>query len=103
MSGWSVNGSMWPERVSNPGPRTYESGVLPTALRSPAQDQQNHMSVYDSGILHQDYRIIQGMLMNHTRFSDWVTFWVVHLLEQIQMGRPYYLIGPDRASHVQLQ
>ena len=27
---------MWPDRVSNPGPLTYESGALPTALRSPA-------------------------------------------------------------------
>ena len=27
---------MWPDRVSNPGPLTYESGVLPTALRDPA-------------------------------------------------------------------
>ena len=27
---------MWPDRVSNPQPLTYESGALPTALRSPA-------------------------------------------------------------------
>ena len=27
---------MWPDRVSNPGPPTYESGVLPIALRGPA-------------------------------------------------------------------
>ena len=27
---------MWPDRVSNPGPLTYESGSLPTALRGPA-------------------------------------------------------------------
>ena len=27
---------MWPNRVSNPGPLTYESGALPTALRIPA-------------------------------------------------------------------
>ena len=27
---------MWPDRVSNPGPLTYESGVLPIALRGPA-------------------------------------------------------------------
>ena len=27
---------MLPDRVSNPGPLTYESGALPTALRSPA-------------------------------------------------------------------
>ena len=27
---------MWTDRVSNPGPLTYESGALPTALRGPA-------------------------------------------------------------------
>ena len=27
---------MWPDRVSNPGPLTYESSALPTALRGPA-------------------------------------------------------------------
>ena len=27
---------MWPDRVSNPRPLTYESGALPTALRRPA-------------------------------------------------------------------
>ena len=28
---------MWPDRVSNPGPLTYESGALPTALCGPAR------------------------------------------------------------------
>ena len=32
---------MWPDRVSNPGPPTYESGALPIALRGPADDQSN--------------------------------------------------------------
>ena len=27
---------MWPDRVSNPGPLTYESGARPIALRGPA-------------------------------------------------------------------
>ena len=27
---------MWPDRVSNPGPLTYESGAIPTALRGSA-------------------------------------------------------------------
>ena len=31
---------MWPDRVSNPGPLTYESGALPTALRSPAPERR---------------------------------------------------------------
>ena len=28
---------MWPDQISNPGPLTYESGALPTALRGPAR------------------------------------------------------------------
>ena len=29
---------MLPDRVSNPGPLTYESGALPIALRGPANE-----------------------------------------------------------------
>ena len=32
---------MLPDRVSNPGPLTYESGALPTALRGPATPSVN--------------------------------------------------------------
>ena len=28
---------MWPDRVSNPGSLTYESGALPIAVRGPAE------------------------------------------------------------------
>ena len=31
---------MLPDRVSNPGPLTYESGALPIALRGPASNIQ---------------------------------------------------------------
>ena len=31
---------MLPDRVSNPGPLTYESGALPIALRGPANGKQ---------------------------------------------------------------
>ena len=37
---------MWPDRVSNEGPLTYESGALPTALRSPAHYTCNRFSHY---------------------------------------------------------
>ena len=30
---------MLPDRVSNPGPLTYESGALPIALRGPASER----------------------------------------------------------------
>ena len=33
---------MWPDRVSNPGPLTNESGALPTALRGPATFRCNN-------------------------------------------------------------
>ena len=32
---------MLPDRVSNPGPLTYESGALPIALRGPAKAAAN--------------------------------------------------------------
>ena len=32
---------MLPDPVSNPGPLTYESGVLPIALRGPASGDAN--------------------------------------------------------------
>ena len=31
---------MLPDRVSNPGPLTYDSGVLPIALRGPARSAE---------------------------------------------------------------
>ena len=34
---------MLPDRVSNPGPLTYESGALPIALRGPAKTVQVHI------------------------------------------------------------
>ena len=37
---------MWPDRVSNPGPRTYESGALPTALRGPASEEEDFLNIF---------------------------------------------------------
>ena len=43
---------MLPDRVSNPGPLTYESGALPIALRGPAKRSiisiESSSTVYDS-------------------------------------------------------
>ena len=36
---------MLPDRVSNPGPLTYESGALPIALRGPARFRYNAVMV----------------------------------------------------------
>ena len=37
---------MLPDRVSNPGPLTYESGVLPIALRGPASSLRGQLVEY---------------------------------------------------------
>ena len=45
---------MLPGRVSNPGPLTYESGSLPTALRGPAAKNvhSDHIAPIPAGIQH---------------------------------------------------
>ena len=39
---------MWHDRVSNPGPLTYESGALPTALRGPARASLNKQEGHEA-------------------------------------------------------
>ena len=44
---------MLPDRVSNPGPLTYESGALPIALRGPGMQLGSHRSCllsYNEGV-----------------------------------------------------
>ena len=44
---------MWPDRVSNPGPPTYESGALPIALRGPAKKKKKkNMNVMQAASPH---------------------------------------------------
>ena len=40
---------MLPDRVSNPGPLTYESGALPIALRGPAGISKIRVERYTEG------------------------------------------------------
>ena len=42
---------MLPDRVSNPGPLTYESGALPIALRGPAYLSLKNAEFLDNFIL----------------------------------------------------
>ena len=52
---------MWPDRVSNPGPLTYESGAIPIALRCPApclklgfvgQGSRSRAQVVENNVVH---------------------------------------------------
>ena len=51
---------MWPDRVSNPGPPTYESGALPIALRGPAGAKESDLLNHDKLDLRQP-----GMGVSH--------------------------------------
>ena len=48
---------MLPDRVSNPGPLTYESGALPIALRGPAFSDS---PLYNYKNFHNDNKINVG-------------------------------------------
>ena len=59
---------MLPNRVSNPGPLTYESGALPIALCGPAKfmvrdDKNDTHRLFVQ--MHKGYLLIYLMLMRH--------------------------------------
>ena len=49
---------MLPDRVSNPGPLTYESGALPIALRGPADDMQFYVFIGSISVIQDNVRLI---------------------------------------------
>ena len=59
---------MLPDRVSNPGPLTYESGALPIALRGPALYilRQSYLHFYGWGM----ERRRGGLLRSLIRSAD---------------------------------
>ena len=55
---------MLPDRVSNPGPLTYESGSLPIALRGPARIMSDALEEHDGKVS------ICGRNITNLRFAD---------------------------------
>ena len=54
---------MLPDRVSNPGPLTYESGALPIALRGPAHKAEHPSNYFSSSFTHyQAEQIKKGVI-----------------------------------------
>ena len=58
---------MLPDRVSNPGPLTYESGALPIALRDPAPDEVNDKKKCEKKI--RFFSILIRLLFKQSTFS----------------------------------
>ena len=61
----------------------FDSGILHqdyTQSYEVALVTINRQTLHDSSILRQDFGIVRGLTMDHTRFVDWVTIWVVHLV-----------------------
>ena len=59
---------MWPDRVSNPGPLVYESGALPTAMRSPAFAFHKNIS---------DFAMITCLHIAYASTFCYVLIWIV--------------------------
>ena len=55
---------MLPDRVSNPGPLTYESGALPIALRGPANIRMLQTSVNN------DIYSVRNIILYITKLRD---------------------------------
>ena len=60
---------MLPDRVSNPGPLTYESGVLPIALRGPAVYNSSNDSTFELHRIRYWYRFIMKINMDRCNKS----------------------------------
>ena len=69
---------MWPDQVSNPGPLTYESGALPTALHGPASRYGSQIRV--------------GMICLKALSS--ISQWTVLVCIFMHKGHKDRLIGP---------
>ena len=67
---------MLPDRVSNPGPLTYESGALPIALRGPAVSTIKLKNKNDFLICHRVWK---------TAKSQGILSWMVN-------GNPGYIL-----------
>ena len=48
---------MLPDRVSNPGPLTYESGALPIALRGPARQTEDES--FGFIVAHREHNVLR--------------------------------------------
>ena len=60
---------MLPDRVSNTGPLTYESGVLPIALRGPASlNRGGHISRFDC--IFNTHKNVKGYLIQLKEFTN---------------------------------
>ena len=72
---------MLPDRVSNPGPLTYESGALPIALRGPANWYLNILSVGLEWLSRDKLLSLLYALVTYRHVTNWLT----HLLGRSQI------------------
>ena len=75
---------MLPDRVSNPGPLTYESGALPIALRGPAlsdedMDMDTMITTYNTAVTDAASEILGK---ERRRKKPWVTKDVLDLCDE---------------------
>ena len=66
---------MWPDWVSNPGSLTYESGVLPIALRGPADSQEKSHFPYvcsSASLTSNIYVYLLSIFISNKKNNKWL-------------------------------
>ena len=93
---------MWPDQVSNPGPLTYESGALLTALRGPATLEESKekrgrkvMSLEDNY-----FRQSGWLFHEHKHWRSWLQpGWTSRMTWQMLHMNKYSLIQSEIPLH----
>ena len=75
---------MLPDRVSNPGPPTYESGALPIALRGPAFPLRKEPLLKELQRKKQEFMLINTTLFILGKGDKWCLLEQGHVLGLIQ-------------------
>ena len=70
---------MLPDRVSNPGPLTYESGALPIALRGPAIFMKLYQCMHHINMMCHE----QGRQLLHFWFLNYFPLTRFHIVNRV--------------------
>ena len=83
---------MLPDRVSNPGPLTYESGALPIALRGPARlnFKRTKRHLLSFGMLyfqHLSRFLYSPKISDYPRLNKTMNFLSTYITEDLSFGK----------------
>ena len=77
---------MLPDRVSNPGPLTYESGALPIALRGPAKGMLAPSQIIGGGGGGLASLFLRLCIQNLSHFFPQIIGLIITIQKQVNFG-----------------